>query len=131
MKRCGSTLVNAHISLHLSQLDRNILPYIHPIMAKFMGMLQSGSRTVQELVLVTLGSIAVAAEKEFLPYFPGTMQVLEHCMTLTDEDNILLRCRATECIGVIAIGVGKEAFAVRANFLPVLLTYLICVSAAP
>jgi hypothetical protein len=43
-------------------------------MSKFMELLQSGDRKVQELVLSTICSTATAAGKEFMPYYPTILQ---------------------------------------------------------
>ncbi len=38
--------------------------------------------------------------------------MLRLLMTFTDDERMVLRCRATECVGVVAVAVGKQVFAV-------------------
>jgi hypothetical protein len=58
----------------------------------------------------------VAAEDEFAPYVGGLADLMQKLMILKEESLFSLRGRALECMGHMAIAVGKEGF--QPYFLP-------------
>jgi hypothetical protein len=42
-------------------------------------------------------------EKNFLPYCKSVLEMMQELMLITDIRSIELRCRATECAGIIAV----------------------------
>lgn len=58
-----------------------------------------------------IGSAAAASEQHFLPYAERTLVALKALMQLTSDKDLVVRARATEMVGVIAVAVGKEAMA--------------------
>jgi hypothetical protein len=78
---------------------------------KLAGMLEGTTkRSVQEMAVAALAATAVAAEEEFTPYVGGVATLMAKCMALTEERLYSLRGRALECMGHMAIAVGRETF---------------------
>jgi hypothetical protein len=88
-----------------------VRPLLDPLVRKLAAMLEATQkRSVQEMVVAALAATAVAAEDEFGPYVAGVAALMTKLMVLTDEKLYSLRGRALECMGHMAIAVGKEAF---------------------
>jgi len=88
-----------------------VRPLLDPLVKKLAAMLEgSNKRSVQEMAVAALAATAVAAEEEFTPYVGGVAALMSKCMTLTDENMFSLRGRALECMGHMAIAVGRETF---------------------
>ncbi len=84
---------------------------LDPLVRKLASMLESTSkRSVQEMSVAALAATAVAAEEEFAPYVEGVAGLMAKMMSITDEKLFSLRGRALECMGHMAIAVGKETF---------------------
>jgi len=60
--------------------------------------------------VAALAATAVAAEEEFTPYVGGVATLMTKCMALTEERLYSLRGRALECMGHMAIAVGRDTF---------------------
>ncbi|KAL9183593.1 hypothetical protein ACHAXT_004449 [Thalassiosira profunda] len=88
-----------------------VRPLLDPLVRKLAGMLEAtDKRSVQEMTVAALAATAVAAEEEFAPYVVGVSSLMSKLMELKDEKCYSLRGRALECMGHIAIAVGKEHF---------------------
>ena len=88
-----------------------VRPLLDSLVKKLAGMLESTSkRSVQEMAVAALAATAVAAEEEFTPYVGGVATLMTKCMAQTDEKMYSLRGRALECMGHMAIAVGRETF---------------------
>lgn len=88
-----------------------VRPLLDPLVKKLAAMLESTSkRSVQEMAVAALAATAVAAEEEFTPYVGGVAVLMTKCMALTEERLYSLRGRALECMGHMAIAVGRETF---------------------
>lgn len=88
-----------------------VRPLLDPLVKKLASMLEATTkRSVQEMTVAALAATAVAAEEEFAPYVPGVASLMAKLMQLKDEKAFSLRGRALECMGHIAIAVGKETF---------------------
>ena len=88
-----------------------VRPLLDSLVRKLAGMLEAATkRSVQEMAVAALAATAVAAEDEFVPYVPGVANLMMKLMTLREEKMYTLRGRAIECMGHIAIAVGKEHF---------------------
>eukprot|EP00970_Alexandrium_tamarense_P015521 scaffold5199_cov199-Alexandrium_tamarense.AAC.16 len=88
-----------------------VRPLLDPLVRKLAAMLEvTTKRSVQEMTVAALAATAVAAEDEFAPYVPGVASLMDKLMSLTEEKLFSLRGRALECMGHIAIAVGKEHF---------------------
>lgn len=88
-----------------------VRPFLDHLVRKLVQMLETTSkRSVQEMSIAALAATAVAAEEEFVPYVEGVANLMGRLMVLTDEKLFSLRGRALECMGYIAIAVGKDNF---------------------
>lgn len=88
-----------------------VRPLLDSLVRKLAGMLEvSTKRAVQEMAVAALAATAVAAEAEFTPYIAGTATLMNKLMALQEERLYSLRGRALECMGHMAIAVGKQAF---------------------
>lgn len=88
-----------------------VRPLLDSLVKKLAAMLEgSNKRSVQEMAVAALAATAVAAEEEFTPYVGGVAALMAKCMALTDENMFSLRGRALECMGHMAIAVGRETF---------------------
>jgi len=89
----------------------SVRPFLDPLVRKLAGMLESTSkRSIQEMATAAIAATAVAAEKEFIPYVEGVATLMTKLMGLEEEAMYSLRGRALECMGYVAIAVGKEKF---------------------
>jgi importin-4 len=88
-----------------------VRPLLDPLVKKLAAMLEStNKRSVQEMAVAALAATAVAAEEEFTPYVGGVATLMTKCMAVTEERLYSLRGRALECMGHMAIAVGRETF---------------------
>mmetsp|Transcript_3516 Transcript_3516/g.5285 ORF Transcript_3516/g.5285 Transcript_3516/m.5285 type:complete len:1075 (+) Transcript_3516:184-3408(+) len=88
-----------------------VRPLLDPLVRKLAAMLEGTTkRSVQEMAVAALAATAVAAEEEFTPYVAGVAALMTKLMALTDEKMYTLRGRALECMGHMAIAVGRDAF---------------------
>lgn len=84
---------------------------LDPLVKKLAQMLETTSkRSVQEMSVAALAATAVAAEEEFAPYVEGVANLMSKMMAINDEKLFSLRGRALECMGHMAIAVGKDHF---------------------
>lgn len=88
-----------------------VRPLLDSLVKKLAAMLESTTkRSVQEMAVAALAATAVAAEEEFTPYVGGVAALMTKCMALTEERLYSLRGRALECMGHMAIAVGRDTF---------------------
>jgi hypothetical protein len=88
-----------------------VRPLLDPLVRKLAAMLEATTkRSVQEMAVAALAATAVAAEEEFSPYVQGVAAIMTRLMSLQAEDQFSLRGRALECMGHMAIAVGRETF---------------------
>jgi hypothetical protein len=89
----------------------DVRPLLDPLVRKLAQMLETTTkRSVQEMSVAALAATAVAAEEDFAPYVEGVANLMSKMMFITDEKLFSLRGRALECMGHMAIAVGKENF---------------------
>ena len=89
-----------------------VQPVLDPLIRKLATMLENSTtkRSVQEMAVAAIAATAVAAEKDFIPYVAGIAALMEPRMAIMNESHFSLRGRALECMGHIAIAVGREHF---------------------
>ncbi|CAM9175169.1 unnamed protein product [Pylaiella littoralis] len=87
-----------------------VMPFLEPLMTRLVQMLQTPKRGVKEMSVAAIAATAVSAGESFLPYMAATCGMLGPLMTLQEENMLNLRGRALECMGHVAIAVGKEHF---------------------
>uniref|UniRef100_A0A7S2YBI1 Importin subunit beta-1/Transportin-1-like TPR repeats domain-containing protein n=1 Tax=Entomoneis paludosa TaxID=265537 RepID=A0A7S2YBI1_9STRA len=94
-----------------------VRPVLDSLVRKLAHMLEvSNKRSVQEMAVAALAATAVAAEEEFTPYVQGVANLMTSLIQLQDPNLFSLRGRALECMGHMAIAVGRETF--RPYFAP-------------
>jgi importin-4 len=85
--------------------------YLHLIMERLAGLLDTAPLSVKAVVTGAIGSAAHASREKFLPYFQPTMEHLKHFLVLTGEgEEQELRGISMDAVGTFAEAVGKEAF---------------------
>ena len=88
-----------------------VRPLLDSLVRKLAAMLEATTkRSVQEMAVAALAATAVAAEEEFTPYVNGVAVLMTKLMEIRDPNLHSLRGRALECMGHMAIAVGKETF---------------------
>ena len=89
-----------------------VRPVLDPLVRKLAHMLEvTTKRSVQEMAVAALAATAVAAEQEFAPYVQGVAALMmTKLMVLRDPAQHSLRGRALECMGHMAIAVGRDTF---------------------
>mmetsp|Transcript_13102 Transcript_13102/g.31597 ORF Transcript_13102/g.31597 Transcript_13102/m.31597 type:complete len:1068 (-) Transcript_13102:113-3316(-) len=88
-----------------------VRPVLDSLVRKLAQMLEvSTKRSVQEMAVAALAATAVAAEEEFSPYVEGVANLMTRLMQLQDPNLFSLRGRALECMGHMAIAVGRDTF---------------------
>jgi len=89
----------------------NVEPLLPQLAAKLLQLTQSPRLSIREMSLSALASTAAASEALFAPYAAATVEVLAGPLRATEERFFTLRGRALECLGHLAVAVGKDAFA--------------------
>lgn len=100
------------LEMFCERLDpASVRPYLDSLVRKLVHMLETTSkRSVQEMAISALAATAVAAEEEFTQYMSGVAVLIGSIMAVQDAKLLSLRGRALECMGHMAIAVGKDAF---------------------
>lgn len=83
---------------------------VDDIMKQLVVIFMSSPVDIQEQVICCISSCAVAVGEGFAPYFENIMNFLFKIFEEADENTAQLRSRATECVGLVATGVGSEMF---------------------
>jgi hypothetical protein len=114
--RTTRSLTKAFYALELfcENLGAGIVQYMPTVMEKVIQVYyQAQGLAIKEHIVSTFGAVANAAEQEFLPYFPQVVKILEECLSLQAQPNmVILHGQAIDTLGVLARTVGRE------NFLP-------------
>jgi len=100
------------LEMFCEKLDpASVRPYLDSLVRKLCHILETTSkRSLQEMALSALAATAVAAEEEFTQYMNPVAELIGRLMTIRDEKMHSLRGRALECMGHMAIAVGKDSF---------------------
>ncbi|GKV42960.1 hypothetical protein SLEP1_g50308 [Rubroshorea leprosula] len=88
-------------------MGSEILPFLDPLMGKLLAALQNSPRNLQETCMSAIGSVAAAAEQAFIPYAEKILELMKTFMVLTKDEDLRLRARATELVGIVAMSVGR------------------------
>ena len=88
-----------------------IKPYLESILQKFYAILTSNDRKAQEVAVAGISAAASAAGKYFEPYFQQFIGMMKQLMEAEGNDILVMKSRATECVGIMAFAVGKQIFA--------------------
>lgn len=97
-------------------------PYLDSIFERLLVLLRTPKTYVQEQAITTIATVADCAESKFVKYHnvivPLLLDILRQA---TDKQYRSLRSRAIECASLIALAIGKEAFApYTENFIHIL-----------
>ncbi|GLT34350.1 hypothetical protein SLA2020_088710 [Shorea laevis] len=88
-------------------MGSEILPFLDPLMGKLLASLQNSPRNLQETCMSAIGSVAAAAEQAFIPYAEKILELMKTFMVLTKDEDLRLRARATELVGIVAMSIGR------------------------
>eukprot|EP00898_Chlorokybus_atmophyticus_P005187 jgi/Chlat1/566/Chrsp103S01005 len=91
------------------ELGEEVLPYIEPLIGKLLEILHSGKPEVKEIALSAIASTASAAGELFQRYAGEVLPLLSDLMRSEKDDLLRLRARATDCAGILAVAVGRQA----------------------
>lgn len=90
-------------------------PYLEPLLAKLLLLLQRNVRHVQEQAVTAVASLADVAAASFAPFYdtfvPGLLAMMSGAQ---GAENGTLRGKAIECISLIGLAVGREQFQAHA-----------------
>lgn len=98
------------IEKFVEELDEQILPYLDSLMTKLIQLLNSNNKDIKEITISAISSAASAAGKSFGAYYDALIPIMIQYMALTEDEDLLIRCRATECVGLLATAVGRAKF---------------------
>ena len=85
--------------------------YITEVLEPCIGFLENGISLVKEGAMSTIATLAEATQKDFIPYWERTAQVVFQILkNSTDKKYKQIRGQAIECLVLIGQSVGKEEF---------------------
>ena len=95
-----------------ANMGTEILQYAPQIMDCLLRIIASGTPDLKEAALSALSAMleACGTGDNIAPYLASIMAAVKPLCYITKDEEILVRGRALECIGVIAVMVGKERF---------------------
>lgn len=98
------------IEVFCENLGDDLLPYVQRLMEMLVRLMQQGDLVIQECCINAIKSVAKAAKEKFEPYFLDTIKMMAQLMSQKEDTMLTLRAKATECVGGIALAVGKAKF---------------------
>eukprot|EP00300_Choanocystis_sp_HF-7_P033929 c4638_g1_i1.p1 GENE.c4638_g1_i1~~c4638_g1_i1.p1 ORF type:complete len:1121 (+),score=294.65 c4638_g1_i1:1-3363(+) len=101
-------LKSDEIAAYLPQLVRALLQLLQACISDRTGV--GPDESVRDMVVSALGAIATAAGEEFATYCDEVMRLMGQCLQVTDDSDLVLRARATQCIASVAGAVGVDKF---------------------
>ncbi|KAG8908141.1 hypothetical protein FRB99_000169 [Tulasnella sp. 403] len=110
--RVHSHAAAALINLCTGASKSTIAPFLDGMIKGLLSMLNSSSKAyVQHQALTTLAMVADAAQTSFRKYYPAIFPIIKIVLkNATRKEQRVLRCRAMECGGLMALAVGKNMF---------------------
>merc|ERR1712188_129646 len=91
-------------------IPEEVEPYIKPALEIFFTLVSGQSELVQNLVFPSISATCLAAKDLFNDFVIDTMRTMEPFLFNTNPERALLRARALECAGIIAISQGAQLF---------------------
>ena len=88
-------------------LGDDILPFLQPLLERLTQLLQNSGHETQQSAISAIASVALAAGPEFRPYYSHVFGFMRVLMQQTGEQEVLLRARAMELLGVMNLAVGR------------------------
>jgi hypothetical protein len=94
-----------------------LAPYLDQLMGKIVGLLQTAavSAAIKSMALCVASTAAINAEQHFLPYFQRMAPGIKALMEISDPTQLLLRAKAMQAMGQMAVAVGCVACARAAD----------------
>ena len=90
--------------------------YLPDLLGKLMVLLQRNVRRVAEQAVTAIASVADVAESDFVPYYASFMPGLKKILQVAHgKEYRMLRGKSMECISLIGVAVGTEAFGADAK----------------
>ena len=85
--------------------------YLSELIPHLSRLLSHPDLKIKGAAIGAIGSIALSAKENFLPYFEQTMNALSDYVQIKDsEEELNLRCMACDAMGNIALAVGSDRF---------------------
>lgn len=109
------------LEVFIENLGDDAKPYIAPLMQRLFGFMQSKDSKMQVCAVKAMRSAALASPEHFRPFADNILPMMATVMQQDGPEEIYpLRGAATECVGAVAISVGKDVFSQRwlQGFLP-------------
>lgn len=98
--------------------EDQVMSYMDEMMSRLLAILAACTAAGAEedhgavdMALSAVASAAAAAEEGFAPYAPSVLPILRQFMSLTKEEALGARARATECAALVLSALGREAAA--------------------
>ncbi|THH27563.1 hypothetical protein EUX98_g6632 [Antrodiella citrinella] len=106
-QRSACTALDALLEILHDSIDQ----YLHLIMDRLAGLIETAPFPVKSVIVGAIGSAAHASKDKFLPYFQPTMDRFKHFLVLTAEgEEQELRGITMDAVGTFAEAVGKDVF---------------------
>ena len=91
--------------------ENDLITYVSALMKQLTFLLNNApTAELKSTIIGAIGSVAHASGKQFLPYFPETINQLSVFLNLYAENDIIIRAVATDTISAIAEAVGCDTF---------------------
>lgn len=97
----------------LDEFRAILQPYIEPMCGDCVAMLNTTQYMfVREAALGVLSSVSSTCKEMLLPYVESLVPIYQHVLSLPDSPEVMkTKCKAIECVTLLACGVGRDAFA--------------------
>ncbi|KAJ6238060.1 importin-4 [Anaeramoeba flamelloides] len=82
--------------------------YIAPLMDELSDLIPKGDQKVKEMVVSAISAIVISSKELIIPYFNNLITFILELMNLKLDNELELRTKATECLSLLTIEVGKE-----------------------
>lgn len=106
--------VRNRVAETLDKLCENIAddldPYIPQLMPLLLQAIPLSTPLTQETLVSAMSSIAQTQCPSFAQFGEQVLSLLQQPMSISLNDTTLLRAKATEAVGIIAVAMGKERF---------------------
>lgn len=91
-----------------------LAPYLDHLMTTIVGLLANTdgavSAAIKSMALCVASTAAINAEQLFLPYFQRMAPGIKSLMSISDPTQFLLRAKAMQAMGQMAVAVGSDNF---------------------
>eukprot|EP01100_Stratorugosa_tubuloviscum_P001006 TRINITY_DN1224_c0_g2_i1.p1 TRINITY_DN1224_c0_g2~~TRINITY_DN1224_c0_g2_i1.p1 ORF type:complete len:1087 (-),score=588.52 TRINITY_DN1224_c0_g2_i1:206-3466(-) len=101
---------------------RILTPYLDGLLSKLILLIQINNKLIQECAISAVAAIADCIDDEFTRYYDTFMPILKlFLQNATSIEYRAARGKAIECVGIVALAVGKNKFIPDAKFVVELL----------